>query len=110
MKPRINVWIDVDGKVALSLWRINLLKIIANTGSISAAAEELGIPYRTAWMKVHEMEERLGVQLLETQAGGLHGGGAHLTPAAEAYVQKLEALLAAVTPFVERSFARLFSD
>ena len=110
MRPRFNLWIEVEGQVALSLWRANLLKTIAAAGSINAAAEELGIPYRTAWQKVHEMEERLGVKLLETHTGGLHGGGARLTPAAEMYLQKLDDLYAILIPMVESAYSRVFRE
>ncbi len=108
MKPRFNLWIEVDGQVALSLWRGNLLKAIAATGSINAAADQMRIPYRTAWQKVHEMEECLGVKLLDTHIGGLHGGGAQLTPEAEAYLQKLDHLFDVLTPLVETNYRKIF--
>lgn len=110
MKPRFNLWLESDGGVVLSLWRVNLLKAIGDTGSINAAAERMKIPYRTAWQKVHEMEERLGVKLLETHAGGLHGGGAKLTPAADAYITKLESLYAILTPLVESAYRKVFKE
>ena len=108
MQPRFNLWIEVEGEVALSMWRVDLLKAIAASGSINSAAEQLEIPYRTAWQKVHEMEECLGVKLLDTQIGGQHGGGARLTPAAEAYIQKLETLYAALIPVVESTYRQIF--
>ena len=110
MQPKFNLWIEVEGKVALSLWRVELLKKIAAAGSINAAAEELEIPYRTAWQKVHEMEQRLGIRLLETHTGGQHGGGTRLTPAAEEYIQKLEKLYAALTPLVDAAYRRIFEE
>lgn len=110
MKPRFNLWIEVEGELVLSLWRADLLKAIAATGSINAAAEQMGIPYRTAWQKVHEMEERLNVRLLETQTGGLHGGGARLTPAAEIYLEKLEQLYTLLTPMVDAAYFQVFGD
>ncbi len=48
----------------------------------------MGVPYRIAWQKIHEMEERLGEKLVETQTGGKEGGGTTLTPLALAYVTK----------------------
>ena len=92
------------------MWRASLLKKIAAMGSINAAAEEMNIPYRTAWQKIHEMEERLGVKLLETHTGGLHGGGATLTPAAETYLLKLDHLYAILTPMVESAYLQVFHD
>ena len=56
MKPRFNLWVEAEGTVVLSAWRIRLLEAIDASGSIRAAAEELHVPYRRAWQKVHEME------------------------------------------------------
>jgi molybdate transport system regulatory protein len=70
MDPKYNLWIELDGEVVLSGWRISLLKSIARHGSISAAASEMGVPYRRAWQRLHEMEERLGEALVNTEVGG----------------------------------------
>ncbi|HNB53030.1 MAG TPA: LysR family transcriptional regulator [Anaerolineales bacterium] len=88
MEPKYNFWLERNNQVVLSIWRIKLLDAIAQTGSISAGAEKMGVPYRVAWQKVREMEERLGQKLLETQTGGRDGGGAKLTPLAAVYVEK----------------------
>ena len=110
MEIRFNLWIEEGGEVALSLWRVNLLKAIADTGSINAAAEQLDIPYRTAWEKVHEMETRLGVKLLETHTGGAHGGGAQITPEAKAYIKKLENLYDRLAPLIEAAYHKEFNE
>jgi molybdate transport system regulatory protein len=104
LQPGYNLWLEIDGKVVLSLWRADLLRAVASCGSISAAAEELQIPYRTAWQKIHEMETRLGVRLVETQTGGQHGGGAKLTPTAEEYLEKFESFAQDMERFVVDSF------
>ena len=79
MQPHFNVWFEIDGEVATSRWRIELLAAVDRHGSITAGAEAVGVPYRVAWQKIHEMEVRLGEQLLDTQTGGSQGGGARLT-------------------------------
>jgi len=60
MRAQLNLWLEQDGKVVLSYWRVRLLKAIENSGSITAAAEEMGVAYRRAWEKLQEMEEGLG--------------------------------------------------
>jgi molybdate transport system regulatory protein len=110
LEPRFNLWLEVKGKVALSSWRLALLKAILETGSINSAAEQMKVQYRTAWQKVHEMEERLGEKLLDTQIGGQHGGGAKLTPIALAYVNKLTRLQAALAPIVEAKYREIFES
>lgn len=81
MEPKFNLWLEKDGRVVLSAWRVQLLEAIAATGSISAAAEQLQIPYRRAWEKVQEIEHGLGQKAVDTAIGGAGGGGAHLTEA-----------------------------
>ncbi len=87
---RFNVWFEDDGEVVASRWRMDLLAEIDRRGSITAGAEAMGVPYRVAWKKIHEMEERLGEQLLETQTGGTEGGGARLTDVGVAWVARMQ--------------------
>jgi len=110
MQPHYNLWLEIDGEVVLSLWRVELLRAVAACGSISAAAEQLNVPYRTAWQKIHEMETRLGQKLVETQTGGRHGGGAHLTSAAERYLDQFERFAHDMERFVADSFAANFDE
>ncbi|MEA2011164.1 MAG: LysR family transcriptional regulator, partial [Actinomycetota bacterium] len=84
-----NVWLESDGEVAASRWRMGLLSAVDEHGSITAGAEAMGVPYRVAWQKIHEMEERLGEQLLDTQTGGTEGGGARLTDAGRDRVERM---------------------
>lgn len=108
MQPRYNLWIEIDGQVVLSLWRVDLLRAVARDGSISAAAEALGIPYRVAWQKIHEMETRLGQKLVTTQTGGRHGGGAKLTAEAERYLAQFDRFAHDLEGFVNDAFAANF--
>jgi len=89
MEPQFNVWFEIDGEVAASRWRMKLLDAIGELGSITAGAEAMGVPYRVAWQKVHEMEERLGEPLLDTTTGGSKGGGARLTDAGRFHIDRM---------------------
>ena len=108
MQPRSNLWIEKEGEVVLSKWRVNLLRAIDETGSISSAAEKMQVSYHRAWEKVHEMETRLGVALVETQTGGAHGGGAKLTPIARDYIARFERFSQGIDDLVARHFAESF--
>jgi molybdate transport system regulatory protein len=108
LTPKLNLWLESKDEVAFSTWRATLLKAVADTGSISAAAEQMEVQYRTAWQKINEMETRLGVKLVDTQIGGQHGGGAHLTEAALDYLQKFERFRAALQDVVEREYEAAF--
>jgi molybdate transport system regulatory protein len=108
LQPQFNLWLEANGGVALSLWRVALLEAVGETGSISAAAGRVGVHYRTAWQKIHEMESRLGVQLIETQTGGHGGGGARLTPVAEDYIHRFNRLATEVERTVADTFGKTF--
>ncbi len=108
MKPRANFWIEKDGEVVLSTWRVTLLEAIAETGSITAGAEKMSVPYRVAWQKVREIEDRLGVAVVETQTGGVGGGGAQLTPTGERYVQKFREFTDGLQKVVQERYRDVF--
>ncbi len=92
-----NIWLETDeGSVALSRWRLALLEAVERTGSISAAAHAMNIQYRLAWNRIHEMEERLGLPLVQTTVGGRGGGGAQLTPEARVIVEHLREMFTAI--------------
>ena len=110
MKPRYNFWLERDGEVALSVWRVRLLAAVAETGSISAAAREMDVPYRVAWQKIHEMETQLGQKLVETQTGGTKGGGAELTTLGTAYVEQFSRFAEEAQAFLETRFEETPTD
>lgn len=108
LKPRVNVWLEVEGEVALSRWRIRLLQMVDRTGSISAAAEALGIQYRLAWQRIHEMEERLGLTLVHASAGGRGGGGSTLTAEAHALITQFVAMTEAIDACADSHYTEHF--
>ncbi len=108
MQPKFNLWIEKDGKVVLSAWRVQLLEAIEAAGSISAAAEQMRLPYRRAWEKVQEMEKALGVKVVETAVGGKHGGGARLTPAGRRAVEQFHQFASGFEAEVTRRYREAF--
>ncbi len=105
---RDNFWIEVDGVVVLSRWRVDLLKAVAQTGSISAAARRMQIPYRLAWQRIHEMETCLGMSLLTSERGGQGGGGSLLTADADNLIQRYEHFAEGLDEIVQRHFQNAF--
>jgi len=110
MEPRSKFWIEKDGELVLSDWRVDLLEAIEETGSLSGAAERLGVHYRRAWGKIKEMEERLRVTLIVTQSGGVDGGGTQLTPQAQDYIRKYRKFRAGLRELVDRRFKETFEE
>jgi molybdate transport system regulatory protein len=109
MDPKYNLWIENDGTVVLSAWRVALLEAIDAAGSISAAAEQLKIPYRRAWEKVQEIETGLGYKVVDTAVGGAGGGGAHLTPAGRQAIARFRAFAEGFDAYVRQRYAAAFS-
>jgi len=103
------IWIERGGKVVLSDWRAELLQAIEETGSLSGAAAQLEVPYRTAWYKLKEIEAQLGVRLVETHSGGSDGGGSSLTPEAREILRRFRRIYRDVEEIVRRRFEREFA-
>jgi len=108
MEPRAKLWVEEDGKLVLSDYRVRLLALIEETGSLADAAERMHLSYRRAWGKVREIEQNLGIKLVESAAGGAGGGGSSLTDAGRRLVQLYERFRAAVDTDVMRAFEREF--
>ena len=108
MQPKFNLWIEKNGVVALSAWRIALLEAIEASGSISAAAEKMEVPYRRAWEKLQEIEKGLGFKVVETSVGGTGGGGARLTSAGRKAVEQFRRFSAGFDVEVAKRYRAVF--
>jgi molybdate transport system regulatory protein len=112
LEIRSKIWIERGGRgdVVLSEWRVELLEAIDAHGSLSRAAEALDIPYRTAWERVKATESEIGFRLLESESGGLAGGGSRLTPQARDLCRRFRRVSGGIQEVVSRRFAAEFGD
>ncbi len=81
-KFRVNykIWLDnIDGTGILGEGKVELLKQIDKTKSLSAAANILKISYRKAWGDIKNAEQMLGINLIIRKRGGEFGGASELT-------------------------------
>lgn len=80
-KPQLHVQLRImaGNDIALGPGKADLLEGIAATGSISAAARRMGMSYRRGWQLVDTMNRCFKRPLVETNTGGVRGGGARLT-------------------------------
>jgi molybdate transport system substrate-binding protein len=76
----VRVWLEHSGETVLGPGRLDLLEAIDRCHSISAAARQLGMSYRRAWLLVESINRAAGDELVRRQTGGRDGGGAELTP------------------------------
>lgn len=82
----VRVRVERAGQAVLDAGRLELLEAIERRHSISAAARDLGMSYRHAWLLVRRANEAAGAPLVNAITGGSHGGGARLTPRGSAAV------------------------
>lgn len=108
LEPRLKLWLEKDGLLALSDYRVQLLHLVGETGSLAEAAERMGLSYRRAWGKVREIERNLGVTLVESEAGGAGGGSSHLTTHGERLVALYERLHRMMERDLRRAYGELF--
>ncbi|MRW83356.1 LysR family transcriptional regulator [Pseudoduganella sp. FT26W] len=81
--------------VAFGPGKADLLEAIAAAGSISAAARNMGMSYRRAWLLVDVMNRCFREPLVHSAAGGSHGGGAQLTDTGAAVLAQFRKMEAA---------------
>ena len=67
--------------------RLQILRAVAQAGSISAAARTVGVSYKAAWQALDTLSNLAGTNLVERSVGGAGGGGAQLSPAGQALLQ-----------------------
>ena len=86
------IWIEIDGNILLGNGRVNLLKAIEQTGSLSKAAKSLKMSYKKAWNLVNEVNVRAQNPVVETSIGGKGGGGAILTAYGKSLIEKFDSI------------------
>ena len=86
--PRIRIFF---GR-AMGPGKADLLEAIARHGSISAAAREMRMSYRRAWMLVDALNHSFAQPLIETATGGAGGGGASITDAGQKVLTRYRAM------------------
>lgn len=72
--------------------RADLLELIDQTGSISAAGKAMGMSYKRAWGLVQALNEGFGRPLVEASRGGAEQGGARLTEPGRSVLQHYRAM------------------
>ena len=96
--------------IAVGPGKVDLLEAIAATGSITAAARQLGMSYRRAWLLVDTMNRCFEEPVVAAEAGGKRGGGTRLTATgrrAIAHYRRIERLAAKASAGELRSLVKL---
>lgn len=91
---KIKIQIYCGEEIAMGPGKADLLDAIAKEGSISAAGRALGMSYRRTWLLVDAMNRCWDQPVVETAAGGSHGGGARVTELGQGILAHYRALQA----------------
>ena len=75
--------------------RLDILRRVADVGSISEAARGAGVSYKAAWQAIETLSNLAGGPLVEKVVGGRSGGGTRITPRGEDVLRLNEALVRA---------------
>jgi molybdate transport system regulatory protein len=79
MEIKSKIWFENENGVVISQGRIQLLRLIQQTGSLNKAAKEMGLSYQKAWKLIESSNKATDKPLVETKIGGNNGGGSQLT-------------------------------
>lgn len=110
-KPHLRILLG--SAIAVGPGKAELLDAIARTGSISAAAREMGMSYRRAWTLVETMNRSFRKPLVASVIGGRGGGGARVTEAGREVLRRYRAMETKAANSVTRemrAFERLLRD
>ncbi len=100
LKPQIRILFRKA--IAMGPGKADLLRAIAETGSISGAARRMEMSYRRAWLLVDTMNQSFQTPLVETATGGNHGGGARVTEFGMEVLERYQRMEAKATASVAR--------
>ncbi|KXG85609.1 winged helix-turn-helix domain-containing protein [Agrobacterium bohemicum] len=84
--------IDFPPSDRLGRGKIQLMELIASTGSISAAGRAMDMSYRRAWLLVDALNHMFKEPVIESQRGGSQGGGASLTAFGQELLERYRAM------------------
>src|ERR1700682_172199 len=77
--PRVRISIVFESGARIGPGKAMLLESIRDTGSISAAAREMGMSYKRAWLLLDSIKQDFTEPVVTASPGGAGGGGATLT-------------------------------
>ncbi len=105
VRPRIRVLRGEE--IALGPGKVDLLRAVAETGSLAAAARALDMSYMRAWKLVRTMNACFEKPLVELERGGSAHGHAGLTPTGTAALALYDEMEHASLRAVDAAWRRL---
>ncbi|MGN0354533.1 MAG: LysR family transcriptional regulator [Muricoprocola sp.] len=88
----------------------HLLQHIDETGSIQAAAKEMGMSYSKCWKLLNRAEEQMGFPFLNRCNGGRHGGNSTITEEGRTFMNRYQAMMEDMKRISQNFFDIYFQD
>lgn len=112
LRPDLNfrlngrLWMEADERF-MGIGRLELLTQIEALGSISKAAQAMGMSYKRAWDLVSSMNAQARSPLVLTQTGGKRGGGTEVTAEGQRLIREFREVQERFQAFLRAEEARL---
>lgn len=108
MKVKVKIWIEDNEKnLIFGGGKTQILEFIDQSGSISKAAEMVGMNYKKAWSHIKILKELIDDELVIVQKGRTSGGTV-LTSKAKELIKEYKQLELDVKDFAVKRFEELF--
>jgi molybdate transport system regulatory protein len=95
------LWLAIGGETLGGRNRVDLLRAVAEHGSITHAAKAHGVSYKAAWDAIDAMNTLAGEPLVERSPGGRGGGSTRLTSRGQRLVERFVQIDAAHQRFLK---------
>lgn len=104
--PAIRLRLELGPGKRLGPGKVRLMEFISKTGSISAAAREMDMSYRRAWLLVEESNALFNAPLVTAATGGSGGGGAQITELGRKVIAAYRSVEESTAVLADRSLAK----
>lgn len=101
------LWIECNNHVLLGEGRVQLLKAIEKTGSLSKAAKSINLSYKKAWHLIDSVNKSARKPVTITSTGGKGGGGAELTDYGKSLVRAFEEINKSCWEFLDDQLGKI---
>ena len=106
-KIKSRIWIECDNNVLLGEGRVQLLKAIQKTGSLSKAAKSLNISYKKAWQLLDSVNKSAKKPVTINSIGGKGGGGAQLTDYGKSLINAFDEINKNCWAFLDKQLEKI---
>ncbi|HEV7605993.1 MAG TPA: hypothetical protein VGO61_01550 [Steroidobacteraceae bacterium] len=90
--PQLRIRVDLAPGCSVGPGKVSLLQAIERQGSLSVAAQSIGMSYRRAWNLLADLNRSFASPIVATAVGGRRGGGARVTELGHALIAAFRSL------------------